>query len=113
MRLSNFLVMALFLTPLNAKSATVGCALLSLGKVKAKKVAMIRAKTEWIKLTKGISISGRDSLFLNEKGTLDKSHSNITQKSSGIVQNSFKALFKEKLIDGERYLCALVNIKKI
>ena len=111
MKLNNFLVIVLFLTPLSASSATEGCALLSLGKVKAKKVAMIRAKTEWIKLTKGVSMSGRDFLFLNEKGTLDKNHSTITQMSSGIVQNSFKAFFKEKLIDGERYLCAVVNIK--
>lgn len=94
---------------LDASSTTHGCALLSLGEHKAKKIAKIRAESEFVKINKGIYVSGKESVLISESDVLYERSLSITQKSSGLSSYKLNVIYKKGLIDDKEYLCAFVQ----
>jgi len=97
------------LMSLDASSTTHGCALLSLGEHKAKKIAKIRAESEFVKINKGIYVSGKESVLISESDVLYERSLSITQKSSGLSSYKLNVIYKKGLIDDKEYLCAFVQ----
>ncbi|MBA6348811.1 hypothetical protein [Colwellia sp. BRX8-9] len=90
-----------------------GCASLSLNKEEATKIAIIRAQAEWVKLHKGIKVSGKESAVLYENDVKDHIDQEITIHSIGNMDSFDVVKSKQLSIDSEPHICVYLKPKNI
>jgi hypothetical protein len=104
-----FFVFSLCLISPFVNAITQGCALSSLGDNKAKKLAEIRAKSEFIKKINGVHISGSEMVLVRENDNKAKSDVFIHQKSSGLIEHKLKVTYMKKVINNDEFWCAVIK----
>lgn len=93
---------------------SIGCANLTLGKEVAKKIALIRAKADWVEHHNGQVVSGRETLLV--EGDATQLAQTIKTESAGwvpsISTSHLKSSRRVKEIDGKPYLCIYLQAVK-
>ncbi|MGJ8674344.1 MAG: hypothetical protein ACSHWP_00215 [Pseudoalteromonas sp.] len=93
-----------------------GCALLEKDETKVKKIAILKAQADWVRLNQGITVSGKESILITENTNEERFEQEITIKITGKM-NTFRVIDTETVnIADDVYLCLKVlqniNISK-